>query len=481
MILTFFIVSLLSSCKPFFEDTISTNTSYYEVIVESEIVESKDSSLTSSEKSATNSNKNRSSSSTKSKASANTSSKPISSVGVEVTVEETVVTDNEIKEPAILDSINDFGFNSSHNAISESDYYQYGLLNKKEKGIYDAIVSAISHSKNVVDTTKLSVSYDEAVSAFQKVLTDYPQFFYISRSFILVYSSTNDSIRGIILLYTDGDTTDEFDDDLSLVKSADRNIINKKVDFLKSFVQAFSDKIPADMSDVLKEKQIHDYILKTVTYDYKTAEDYLNNNISNSHAFDIYGAAAYGKVVCEGYSKLFQYLCYTVGINSTQVVGISEGENHMWNAVLIEDEWYHIDLTWDDAQDIITYSYFNLTDKKISVDHTIDYSTISVPECKSDKNSFINVFTVYVPSVQQKSTNYEKAISNIKQLGEKELYIYIEGYESDRMGFINIQRYIRQNFLTASSEVYQYILSQEMTVSNSMKQNGEFVFLTLIY
>ena len=42
----------------------------------------------------------------------------------------------------------------------------------------------------------------------------------------------------------------------------------------------------------------------------------------------------------------------------------------MWNLVKIEGDWYHIDLTWDDANkseypDFVRYDYFCVTDELI--------------------------------------------------------------------------------------------------------------------
>lgn len=66
------------------------------------------------------------------------------------------------------------------------------------------------------------------VAVFQKVLTDYPQFFYVSRSCMLAYRSSGKEVRALVLLYTDGTTTDEFDRRMRMKKSADRDIINQK-------------------------------------------------------------------------------------------------------------------------------------------------------------------------------------------------------------------------------------------------------------
>lgn len=64
----------------------------------------------------------------------------------------------------------------------------------------------------------------------------------------------------------------------------------------------------------------------------------------------------------------------------------------MWNTVLIDGEWYQIDVTWDDLDTSnpmnngIRYNYFNLSSSKMAADgyHTPD-GTLYVPECISNK------------------------------------------------------------------------------------------------
>ena len=51
-------------------------------------------------------------------------------------------------------------------------------------------------------------------------------------------------------------------------------------------------------------------------------------------------------------------------------------ENHVWNAVYINNAWYHLDLTWDDpilsnGENVLEHSYFLITTEKLkSLDTT---------------------------------------------------------------------------------------------------------------
>ncbi len=59
------------------------------------------------------------------------------------------------------------------------------------------------------------------------------------------------------------------------------------------------------------------------------------------------------EVVCEGYSKAFQYLCDLSGIECITVTGYmsdgSSGGNHMWNVVYYDDVNYLVDVTNSDT------------------------------------------------------------------------------------------------------------------------------------
>ena len=99
-----------------------------------------------------------------------------------------------------------------------------------------------------------------------------------------------------------------------------------------------------DKSDYEKIKLIHDYLRDTIEYD---------STVSKDNIYDIYGALILRKCVCEGYAKSFQYLMNELGIDNVIVIGTgtnSSGktENHAWNYVLLDNNWYAVDVTWDD-------------------------------------------------------------------------------------------------------------------------------------
>ena len=89
-----------------------------------------------------------------------------------------------------------------------------------------------------------------------------------------------------------------------------------------------------------------------------------------------------------GYATTFQLLMDMAGIECITVTGAAFGnrENHAWNMVKLNGEWYCVDPTWDIAPVFIhmnQYNYFNVTSQYMAdTDHQWDYD--SVPEATAE-------------------------------------------------------------------------------------------------
>ncbi len=65
------------------------------------------------------------------------------------------------------------------------------------------------------------------------------------------------------------------------------------------------------------------------------------------------GASGKNGPVCEAYANAFKILCDRldipcVTVNGYAVNSVGSMESHMWNAVYVNDQWYGVDVTWDD-------------------------------------------------------------------------------------------------------------------------------------
>ena len=122
---------------------------------------------------------------------------------------------------------------------------------------------------------------------------------------------------------------------------------------------------PDSMSQSKKELAIHDWIVNNTRYD------------QSYKIYDPYNTLIKHTGVCEGYSLLAQKMFTIAGIKSIVVEGTAKGQAHSWNMVYIDNKWRNVDVTWDDpvsSKDILRYDYFNITDSKLSADHSWDTS-----------------------------------------------------------------------------------------------------------
>ncbi len=141
---------------------------------------------------------------------------------------------------------------------------------------------------------------------------------------------------------------------------------------LEQQVQQMLGALTSSMTAFEKELALHDALCARCTYDTDTAAG--NDPLRTApHAFTVYGALVEGKAVCEGYARAMQYLLNRAGIEATVVSGSdSAGHAHLWNAVRLDGDWYYLDATWNDTEEIPTYTYFNLNTAEIERTHTFD-------------------------------------------------------------------------------------------------------------
>lgn len=401
---------------------------------------------------STSSKSNTSSAVSKKKESSGSSSQSGSSdYGSSTTTQ--IETPKEVaKLPTITATVTTY---TKHTALKESDYYQFSCLNSSEKSLYKVIVTAIRNGKTVVDLGGYNCTVETLNKVYQAVVDDYPQFFYVSKSFSYTINSKNGAVTDLISLYCDGETEDKYNQKGELIAMADRGLISAQITEFNLITKDIADGISASVSQTEKEKYIYDYLQDTVTYDNQAADSVSNGENVVSHSFSAYGAACGKTAVCEGYAKLFQYLCYCMGINATQIFGTASGGSHMWNAVCIDSKWYLTDVTWDDSdvKGLHCYSYFNLTSQKMNQNHTADNSVLSVPPCVSTDAAFHNFGALYIKNLSQTPENYKTVIDYAVANKENYLCIYTGEASGDFETFIttylfsqkcDIQRYVAQ-------------------------------------
>ena len=153
--------------------------------------------------------------------------------------------------------------------------------------------------------------------------------------------------------------------------------------------RVFEECVTPEMSDYDKELALYTWLTGNVSYD----QAHYEKKGAPRTSYEPYGPLVQGKGVCLGYATAFQLLMDMADIECITVTGAAfmSRENHAWNMVKLNGEWYCVDPTWDmdlwiSAQDVepfVQYSYFNVTsDYMAGTDHQWDYD--SVPEATAE-------------------------------------------------------------------------------------------------
>ncbi len=164
---------------------------------------------------------------------------------------------------------------------------------------------------------------------------------------------------------------------LSAWQSGDRSALSDKDAAMLEAAEQVMDQVITDgMSNYEKERAIYSWLTKTVVYDW----DHYDPSVTvDPDSYNPYGPLAYGKGVCLGYATTFQLFMDLLDVECITVVGAAfrSREDHAWNMVRLDGEWYCVDATWDISSGgkIGWCSYFNVTsDYMAETDHQWDYA-----------------------------------------------------------------------------------------------------------
>ena len=121
--------------------------------------------------------------------------------------------------------------------------------------------------------------------------------------------------------------------------------------------EIINNNINSSMNDIEKIKVIHDYIINNANYDTSLEK------LKYSKADDV---LLYKRGICSSYTDAMSIFLNRFNINNYKIAS----EEHIWNLVYLNNNWLHLDLTWDDpvnenGKDILDYNYYLITTKKL--------------------------------------------------------------------------------------------------------------------
>ena len=200
----------------------------------------------------------------------------------------------------------------------------------------------------------------QTISNDQTLLSDINNYVHPFNSFRHV-STEYDSIGRVTLTIEKAYSSDEIE------------LINAKVDEL------YSNLVDSNDSDYNNILRVHDYIINNSKYDSDRSE----NNVINYKSDIAYGPLFEGYAICGGYTDLMQLFLERMNIKSFRV----SSNQHIWNAVEIDNNWLNLDLTWDDpivndgSVDYLEHNFFLIDTFKLhqieKTEHDFNYERYS--------------------------------------------------------------------------------------------------------
>lgn len=224
-------------------------------------------------------------------------------------------------------------------------------LTQDQKTVYAIIHEEIQQMNSEEIRVPDTITDNELQDAFNAYVDDYPESFWLRRSFNIL---TRNNKKYIQLEYCCEDLDQ---------KNLYLDLFNSSLAEAKSLINNMQSEYEAELI-------LHDWLLSKCEYDNEAAN--LGYD-SNESAYSAYGALVESKAVCEGYARAMQLLLNNIGIETTLISGVAgeDKQPHMWNIVTINENKYHLDPTWDDIDDKqdVSHIYFNVSSDVISRTH----------------------------------------------------------------------------------------------------------------
>ena len=102
------------------------------------------------------------------------------------------------------------------------------------------------------------------------------------------------------------------------------------------------------VSEGMTNKEIvyafHDYFINHTKYDELYKDELEKYGKTTYHSDKAIGPLFEGHAICSGYTDVMALVLYRLGLDNYKVAS----NTHVWNAVKLDNEWLHLDLTWDD-------------------------------------------------------------------------------------------------------------------------------------
>lgn len=331
-------------------------------------------------------------------------------------------------------------------AVHPENYYALSQLKKTgteaEIKAYRLFAEKIGNYESVIDFD-FKISEKEVINAYHHYTFDYPQHFW--RGFQAKTQSVNSNVVKVIV---EGSMC-----------GGNKQQIKELDDKYKAKIKSILSNLSGNNTSIEKELFIHNYIVNNCTY------------IEGTNAHNSYGVIIEGKGVCESYAKAFVVLMREAGVQCLLVDGkltkdLGLGDDHQWNMVEIDGEYYHVDVTADDPSlgvgiEALKFDYFNITETQLKKDHKIEHNYYEIPKATSNKHNFFDFFKLKFSSL------------NVENLAKSLAFSVLNNLEYSHGSFDNLSNdaagdFLVENYYDILDEANRYLKDKKIKVDGEI-------------
>lgn len=231
--------------------------------------------------------------------------------------------------------------------LNLSDRYTYSILETEDmQDMYKELALGIYNRDTYIYITSLAYDTSQLSDLMLAVRSDYPEFFWMPMNWSY---STNGS----------GRVTPTYEMEWDEIIEMKNEIDEAEAEYL--------DTLSDNMTDYDILLHTFQYVIDHVSYEW------------GDHHQTLYGALVEQESVCAGYTRMFQYLIMRQGINVTYISGVlyPSGENHGWNMVKLDNEYYYVDTTLGDGYAANgRYNYYYMMQSYANVEESYEHKEI---------------------------------------------------------------------------------------------------------
>lgn len=203
--------------------------------------------------------------------------------------------------------------------LGESSSSEMALLSLSQEDrravLAEKLTEAWGSFASFCDVSGYGITLEDLRAVYIELLNKNYQYFYVNSS--CNYSYTSEEIVTVFISYNMTETE-----------------ARKKGAELETAISKALWGAKSSWSELEKALYINDYLTRNCEYD------------TTYSRYTAYDALVEKTAVCQGYALAYQILARKLGL-SCEVVS-SNSLNHAWNLVKIGEDYYHVDVTWND-------------------------------------------------------------------------------------------------------------------------------------